>query len=294
MPSHVTPLILTMAISALSVTANAQQAPVPAQPNQIIQNQQVTQPMVPIAGTSPFTQTTLLSDVRLNHVLGLPTSHCGHMIDLLHSNRVRQGLGQLGDFPQTYSLPHEIAGAISGDLELSAVYLVSDGTPSCGPVFDIALCNHSRVAIGSFRISIVGVLGCIQVHSPTTTIRVSGMNVGQQLHVQMQLPVTCMTMGPAGTQPAPFDTLVVAIDSFDEWVERVELNNVRVISRPEIGLLIAEIPVAVTTAPDVRAEAEPAQEPTDAAPSPLDSFDFDDLDLDSADESAIRFGAVLR
>ena len=300
MRSHINPLILTLAIGALSASAFAQQGPGPAGPNQPFQNQS-TAPAAnhgnvvqtrPLTQVGTVTQTTVLSDVQVNSVLGLPTSHCGHVIDLLHSNRMRQNCGQLGDFPCT--LPHEAGTFVSGDLQLEAVTLIGDGTPLTGPVFDIALCNQSAVAIGSFRISIVGILGRIHVHSPTTTIRVSGLNVGQKLNVQMQLPGTCMAMGPAGTQPAPFDTLIVAIDSFDEWVEQDELNNVRIVSRSEIGVLVTESTIVETTESDGSPVEVPSQEPIDESPTPDDSIDLDDLDFGEADESSIRFGDALR
>jgi len=88
----------------------------------------------------------------------------------------------------------------------------------------------------------------------------------------------------------------VALDSYDELLECDELNNVRILKREEIGLLVVETPapadfvesVPATPAPVDVAPAVPAPEvPQDRAPSPLDGLDLDNLDLNQS--QSLRF-----
>jgi hypothetical protein len=100
-------------------------------------------------------------------------------------------------------------------------------------------------------------------------------------------------MGTFNGQPVPFDTLVVAIDSYDELVERDELNNVAILPREGIKALVVEAAAEPST-PTVPSPKEPVP-PTSAdpkngplptlpgdkpQPTPLDEIDFDKLDLD--------------
>ena len=186
--------------------------------------------------------------------------------------------------------PHLAGGVTPGDLELLCVHLVCDGDAATGPVFQISMKNNSTVPIGNFRISVVGVLGRIHMHSPTATITVPAMEAGCETQVQVQLPVTCMSMGFHGQQ-VPFDTLIVAVDSFDEWLECDELNNVQILTRADVPLLVVETaahPVAVEAVPAQPApEAAVPQTPQENSPSPLDNIDLDDLIPDAADKAGL-------
>lgn len=243
------------------------------------------QPAAPEIQT--FMQPDNLNGLRQSQVLGIPTSHCGHVMDLMMTNRMRQQTNQFGT-PEIY-LPHMTVGTKTGDLELLCVNLVCDGDHSRGPVFQIGMSNNSTVPIGNFQVSLVGVLSQIQVHSPTMTVKVDRMECGEEKHIQIQLPVTCMSMHCA-TGTAAFDSLIVALDSYDELLECDELNNVQVLKRCEIGLLVAE---AVAPAP---VETAPVQAPTPAptvpgAPdesSPLGNLNLENLDLGDAKSLLFR------
>lgn len=256
-----------MLISAGAGRATAQQTVAPAQVA-APQIRQFLQPNDP----------TLLRNYR---VLGLPTSYCGHVIDLLNINRIRQETGYTGD--GEVFLPHLTAGLKPGDLELLNVHLVCDGDAGEGPIFQIDMKNNSCVPIGNFKVSVVGVLCQIDAHSPAANVCIPRMEPGQITQIQIQLPVTCMCMGPAGQQAA-FDTLIVALDSYDELLECNELNNVQILKRAEISLLVAETPVTApvdpveTTPTPVPAQpVTPETTPTD----PTDGLDLDNLDLGS-------------
>jgi hypothetical protein len=147
--------------------------------------------------------------------------------------------------------------------------------------------NNSDVPIGNFKVSIVGVLGQIHVHSPTVTVPIRRMEAGEQSLIQIQLPVTCMSMGLVSQQSA-FDTLIVALDSYDDLIECDELNNVQILRRLEIAHLVAPIQVAPPVADLALLESTPPpavtvpQVPEGTTPSPLDGLDLDELELEEA------------
>lgn len=253
--------------------AMAQQAVAPAQ---------VAAPQV-----RQFLQPDNLDQIRNHQVLGLPTSYCGHVIDLLNTNRIRRETGYTGD-PEIF-LPHLTAGLQAGDLELLCVHLVCEGDACKGPIYQIDMKNNSCVPIGNFKVSVVGVLCQIDVHSPAATVCIPRMEAGECTQIQVQLPVTCMCMGPVGQQCA-FDTLIVALDSYDELLECNELNNVQILKRCDITLVVAEAPAAApavtdpvetTPAPAPAQPVAPNTVPTDPT-DPTDGLDLDNLDLSSA------------
>ena len=117
------------------------QTPVSAQP---ATNQANPQPgllgnPLPTMGAS-HVQAGIVGDIRLNNVLGVPTSHCGHVIDLLISNHLRKQMGygvpgRLDESP----LSHLLHGYLPGDLELQAVHLVSDAEAGRGPIYQVGV-----------------------------------------------------------------------------------------------------------------------------------------------------------
>ena len=265
---------------------------------------QRTGSVVAASDVQTFLQPTNGQQLLHDQILGLPTSDCRHVIDLLMTNRLRQQTNNAGT-PEVF-LPHLTFGQPTGDLQLLSVHLVSDGDGVQGPIFQVGLRNHSTVAIGDFRISLVGVLGQIHVHSPTATICIPRMECGEERVVQIQLPATCLAL-PCAVGTAAFDTLIVAVDSFDELVECDELNNVQILRRCDVPAVVVEAPVTepLTAAPenlvqpaDPGAPAAPAvplapEQPAAPAPenprsSPLDQLDLDQLDLNEAQNLLFR------
>lgn len=247
--------------------------------------QHVTTPGVP--QVRQFLQQTSLSEVRTSQLLGIPLSDCRHVIDLMMQNQLRARMGTNGT--EQLHLPHLSVGLQPGDLQLTGVHLVCDGDHLKGPIFQLGIKNCSNVPIGNFHISAVGVLCRIQPHSPAATICIPRMEAGEETQIQIQLPVTCMAMGPLHQQIA-YDTLVVAIDSFDTLLECDELNNLQILKRGEIPLLAPVAPVVEQTeiAPVAPAPPVPSPAPNVApAPekSPLDDIDLDQLDLGNGDET---------
>lgn len=251
-------------------------------------------------GISLSPQTAAAGGPSVDSVLGIDQPSCHHVIDLLVRNRARRYAGHASPTPV------DVLGApLPGDLELTGVHLVSDGAIGQGPVFQISFRNTSRHVVSDFRISAVGVLERITPHSPCRSIRIPCINAGETKCIEMQLPARCMSMGPYGGQQAPFDTLIVAIDSLDELVECNELNNVAIIKRCEIPAVAVEAPATAvaprstdpgTADPNQAAPnggAQPDGAPGDKAkPSPLENIDLDKLDLDDAQETAVRITAA--
>jgi hypothetical protein len=284
------PITLT-AVVTLVLAANsaiAQQGP-PVAPG----------PPVTVAAPTPIAAPIVPAE-PLSQIFACQESHCGHVIDLLIRNRLRQQTGTFGaELAPGLVLSAPPAFPQPGDLELLNVSLVSDGTPAQGPVIQLDIRNNSAVAVGCFQISVAGVLGQIHAHSPTIRGTVSQIGAGCVSQFQLQLPASAMALSLSGQQPVPFDTLVVAIDSFDELLEANELNNVRIIRRVELlpvavvspvsGIPEVASPAVSPALPDVPATTPPADTaiPSPEQPaSPLDSFMLDDGQLETTQPTA--------
>jgi hypothetical protein len=235
----------------------------------------------------PNSGVSLTSAPQVDEVLGIVRPQCGHVIDLLLRNRFRrQVAAEMGSVP---AFPHHPAmiGAVPSDLELLEIQLISDGNAEQGPVFQINFRNVGRLPAHDFRISLVGVLGRIDITSPTTTVHVRRLEAGQTASLQIQLPPSAMAITPFGGDPLPFDKLVVALDSFDELIESNELNNVTILKRAEIQAFVVESAPIAEQKPALNTAPSPAPK-EETPPSPLDKIDLDELDLDDADEAAVR------
>ena len=257
-----------------------------------------------VAAAPTMITSTINPDPRTSQILGVPESHCGHVIDLLIRNRMRQQSGAVGtELAPGLLLSRPPSANQFGDLELVDVYLVTDGGPGIGPVIQVTVQNTSAITVGNFQISIVGVLGQIHAHCPTSRGTVTQIPAGTIVSFQLQLPASAMAMGFQGQPTAPFDTVVVAIDSFDELMEANELNNVRIIRRGELVPLTPAIVTEVVTStvtpatPPPSAPTTPADtaipSPTESA-SPLDGIKFEDLQLESTTPTAAGMAEFFR
>lgn len=274
---------LGLFISANSPLANAQQQPV-------VQDQVQPQPVQRsgVPQVRQFLQQTNFNDVRRSQVLGIPTSSCTHVVDLMMKNQMRSQL-QINGAEQLH-LPHLSVGLTPGDLEFVCIHLVCDGDAYSGPIFQIGMKNNSDVPIGNFSVSLVGVLGQIHVHSPSATACILRMEAGEETQIQIQLPVNCMSMGPLH-QRAEFDTVIVALDSHDQLLECDELNNVQILKRAEVGLLVTHQPIQRLPVAPAPAPAVPTPQQT---PSPLDGLDLDKLDLGPESDESEAQSLLLR
>ena len=219
--------------------------------------------------------------------------HCEYVIDLLFRNQFRQQSGAIGtELAPGFMLSAPPSATVPGDLELLNVALLSDGSPTQGPVVEVIVRNNSQIAVEGFQISVVGVVGQMHAQCPTARGLVSQIAAGSVGQFQMQLPVIGIPNGSQAQQPAPFETLVVAIDSFDELLEANELNNVRIIRRAEL-LAIAGPPMSMAQGIPVAPNGLPSSPADIAIPStppslsPLDSLMQEDSGLETTRPTAV-------
>jgi len=224
---------------------------------------------------------------------------CEYVIDLLFRNQFRQQSGAIGtELAPGLMLSAPPSANLPGDLELLNVALLADGSPTQGPIVEVVVRNNSQVAVESFQISVVGVVGQIHAQCPTSRGLVSCIAAGSVAQFQMQLPVTGISNGSQPQQPAPFDTFVVAIDSFDELLEANELNNVRIVRRAEL-LAMSAPPMAVAQGIPGILNGPPSPPGDTAIPStppvlsPLDSLMQEDSRLETTRPTAVGTMHIL-
>ncbi len=250
---------------------------------------------------------------QVHRLLGHRQS-CSHVIDLMlrYGGRGANRYHSSGDLiqPTAYG-PAVVPHAEIGDLELVSVTVHSEGDASCGPTFGVTVRNHSQREVSDFQISIVGVLHRLHPWSPTTVHTVDKICAGEVLECQISLPVEALSMGRAGEQVLCLQTVVVAIDSYDQLVECDESNNLKVVALADLprAVLVSEqvggetAPASVVpdnstdpgidVTPDSNQPAQPSQ-PGDANPdanpeSSIDDLDFNNLDLSEAAAAVSRF-----
>ena len=253
-----------------------------------------------------------------HHVINLLVQHCmakNHYEPCVKRYCPPQHFVETGWIPPppvAIALPGQPA---PGDLELVDVAMITDATDELGPLYQVTIRNAGEVTAEQFRVSMVAVLGEITEDSPSVTLNVDRLAPGESATLQVQLPGAVLAMGPEGETAVPFDTLVVAVDSFDELVEGNELNNVATLKRAEITIVQVETVATETTvaapaegeATAPALEAAPAEGAPEAAPEateelpaaegeapaptdnagPMDEIDIDSLDLGEADSAAL-------
>ncbi|NND96076.1 MAG: hypothetical protein HKN47_01965 [Pirellulaceae bacterium] len=191
-------------------------------------------------------------DIGLAQVFGN-----GHTSDHVISLVLRHGVNNSVDLAQSGSLLHPsgfgpmvIPATELGDLQLMQVSSIPDADPACGPKFAIVVRNHSHRDVCGLRVSAVALLGRIRPTSPTTVIKVDKICAGESLEIQVQLPVEAVAMGNHNGTLIGFRRLLIAIDSFDQFVETNEANNIKVFDVASIPALVA---TAVVTAAETNA-----------------------------------------
>lgn len=198
--------------------------------------------------------------VDVQQVLHGPT-RCDHVIDLMMRHGINNDKGSYGSSMMNHSpmgpmwIPHEELG----DLELVEVAQLPVADPACGPKFAVVVQNNSKRDVCGFRVTLVALLGRIFPTAPTTVVKVEKICAGQAAEVHVQLPIEALAMGARNGQPLEFARLVVAIDSFDQFAECNEANNVKVFDRTSI--LTREVVVQSTETVQQLGAAEVNVEP---------------------------------
>ncbi len=135
--------------------------------------------------------------------------------------------------------PVGVARAI--DLELVGLQLVDNGNveEQIGPRYRTWVRNNGSTAIHTeFKIAILAADGeQPKPESPNVTGRMSSIEAGQTIAIDLRLPLAALVMGrDAQGNPAPFSKLFVWIDSAQEILESSETNNATMMARGEIPL----------------------------------------------------------
>jgi hypothetical protein len=173
-----------------------------------------------------------------------------------------------------------------GDLELLGIVQVGEAAGNC-PIYRISFRNNSPVAARNFRVSLIGAVGRVEFDSAVVSLDVDEVAAKATTSVDLTLPAAALAIGPRGRQ-APFDTLVVALDSFDELFETDETNNVASFKRGEIVLLETITTVApVSVAPAV--PATPGTSPAVGQGLAPGNTEVDRIDLDKVNGAVSLF-----
>lgn len=233
---------------------------------------------------------------------------CSHVIELMMRNTFTGGKLAPAVMHTPYG-PRLIQPEV-GDLELCSVQLVCEATAECGPKFAVTFTNHSKHDVEGFHISLTAVLCHIDPFDPTTTVKVECLKAGETATLEIALPITAMAMQTEDARLAEFDTLVVALDAYDEYLECDECNNVQVLKRGEIEAVVIEEQAALEAPADAPTEGgQPGTEPgtapgtvpgeqlpeaelpgNPAKPSPLDDLDLDQIQLEGEAEDEAEAG----
>lgn len=193
---------------------------------------------------------------RCDHVIRLVLQHGVnnsinlHSHDLLHNT----GLGTM-----------VVPASEIGDLQLKQVTRIQHSNAASGPKFAVVIHNASSREVCDLRVTAVGLLSRIRPTSPTTVTKVQKILAGQSLEIQIVLPIESLTMGSLNGTSVGFRRLLVTIDSYDQFVETNEANNIKVFDLSSIPVAIAaptaiETPIAQPVQPaTVKAIVDPVQ-----------------------------------
>ncbi len=140
-----------------------------------------------------------------------------------------------------------IASSDIGDLQIVSVQRVADLQTPCGPRFKIVVMNQSQHPVEGVDVSLVALLGAIQPHSPNATVRSCGIEPGTAVEVDITLPIEALSMGNNNGVVLGLQTLLVAIDSHDEWIEVDEANNLQALAAASIPIVETVITQMTTT-----------------------------------------------
>ena len=191
-------------------------------------------------------------EVDLAQVMGHGQS-CDHIIQLI----MRHGVNNSVDQSQNSIVHHDRFGSYQipdseiGDLELSQVTALAS-EHGCGPKFAIMVRNKSTREVCGVRVTAVALLGRICSDSPTQIAKIERIGPGEAAEIHITLPADALSMGNHNGQVVGFRRLLVAIDSFDQFMESNEANNIKVFD-------LASIPAAIVSQTDVAAPASNAK-----------------------------------
>jgi hypothetical protein len=247
-----------LASGAPSISTDVQQLAPPAQAGGAVVAQGGAAGAVVTQGSTQATvvEQQTMTTVQDRLVVARVMQHC--MFRTLHDQMIAHG----GFMPPIVGIAPAFPfhAPPFGDLEIVGVGMVADAIDAKGPLYRVSIRNNSPLVARHFRVSLVAVLGALDRHSPVATVEMDAIAAQGIAHLDVQMPVGVMNLGPEGKH-APFETLVVAIDSFDELAETNEMNNVVTLTREAITVVegVETTTVAPVAAPATVAAPGPAQ-----------------------------------
>ncbi|TWT93937.1 hypothetical protein [Stieleria varia] len=174
---------------------------------------------------------------------------CDHVMGLL----LKHGVNNSNDMSNTPDMIHAL-GAFAipstelGDLQLMQITQDAEVAPGCGPKFQVMIQNTSTRDVCGFRVTIVGLFGRIMPHSPSCTVTIDKICAGAAVEVPMELPIESLAMGNHNGQILGFQRVLVVVDSYDQFMECDEANNLRVFDRNTIPVATIAVQESATTA----------------------------------------------
>ncbi|OYP36668.1 hypothetical protein [Rhodopirellula sp. MGV] len=209
------------------------------------------------------------------HRLLVGPQRCDHVISLL----MRYGVNNDHDQSVGFNIPHPL-GPIQvpvselGDLEMYSIVQHAAPQPGCGPAFDVVIKNCSTRDVQGMRVTLVGLLGRIHPTCPNVTETIDCIAAGEAIQLTMTLPVEALAMGQFNGGSVGCSRILVAVDSYDQFMESNEANNLRVMAMKAIP--VAELasppvpadPLQVEVTPGVANVTQPdSSQPVGAAPN---------------------------
>ena len=183
-------------------------------------------------------------DVDLRRLLHGP-DRCDHVIGLLMRHGVNNDSDTAASLNTFHPLgPVAIPTADLGDLELVSVVRHAAMAAGCGPTFNVVVKNCSTRDVCGSRLTLVGLFGRICPTSPNVTASIDSLPAGQVAEVTVTLPIESLAMGNLNGQMIGFNRVLVVIDSFDQFMEANEANNLRVFDATSIPVATAAVEVS--------------------------------------------------
>ncbi|PAY19552.1 hypothetical protein CKO51_10560 [Rhodopirellula sp. SM50] len=232
-----------------------------------------------IAGTLIGNSLTVAhaDEAALRRLLHGP-DRCDHVIPML----LRHGVNN-DSSPATAMHTFHPYGPIAipatelGDLELISITRHADTAAGCGPSFDLVIKNCSTRDVCGAHVTLVGLLGRIRPTSPNVTTKLESIPAGQAIQVTATLPIQSLAMGNLNGQAIAMNQVLVVLDSFDQFMESNEANNLRLYDATTIPAASTAVAETAVTAAPAAAEATPQDQASSVNPpaaepsSPSDS-----------------------
>ncbi len=163
---------------------------------------------------------------------------CDHVITLLH----QYGGGSPQQHPTSAAAtssrgPVQIPNSELGDLQILSTLRMPD-VPGHGPRIAVVVANQSVRCVKNCSITAVAMLSRIYPDCPTASVCIDEIAAGQNRQVEITLPLDASAMGNRFGQPIGFQRLLIAVDSFDEFAECDEANNLQVYAADTLPRLV--------------------------------------------------------